>query len=622
MRRSFETCAAGVLTVAVVMLAGAGGVRAEALAGPGTIESVTVYRGQAMVTRTLPLGELEGRAEVVFTELPVHVIPGSVAAEPGDGVEVGYTRYRARPVAEDVRQEVRDLDAQIRELQWEVRANETQQQLFGHTRDYLNNLEGFTATTAKAELANGVLDTETLTSLSDYLLEKREATAEREFELARELEELKERLSLLQRERSKLTSASSRTAREAVVSLNVVQPGPNAAVRLRYLVQNATWSPSYSVRADDKGGPVRVEYHASIQQTSGEDWDGVAMTLSTATPTVTADAPELASLALQLTRGGGGAEQLAQNLGYSNLEEARRENRLQQQQAARQREFSSVKDPREPSSGFFGEADMERSTRDGLDAKLNDYAAHAQALELLAARPEKAHAIAATTRRVSPQRGDDISVAYELDGRTSLPSRSDRQLVRIRSLELPAETYLTAVPVLTSKVYREATLTNDSGLVLLAGPATSYLDGRFVGQSRMSSVFEGETFQVGLGVDSTLRASREVIDREEQVQGGNRVLTLTYALRLMNFSDEAANVRLLGRMPVTDDDQAVKITLSDSGQPLSDADDYTQALRNSGILRWDVNVPAHATGDEAFELTYRVTIEHDKQLTFGNVSTK
>ena len=44
-------------------------------------------------------------------------MPGSVfaEAEPGAGMEVRSVRYRVRPVREDVRDEVRKLDEEIRE---------------------------------------------------------------------------------------------------------------------------------------------------------------------------------------------------------------------------------------------------------------------------------------------------------------------------------------------------------------------------------------------------------------------------------------------------------------------------------------------------------------------------
>ena len=64
----------------------------------------------------------------------------------------------------------------------------------------------------------------------------------------------------------------------------VNQTKAEAKFRLRYLVDQASWAPSYNVRADAKREKVLLEYNASIQQKSGEDWTGVQMTLSTATP--------------------------------------------------------------------------------------------------------------------------------------------------------------------------------------------------------------------------------------------------------------------------------------------------------------------------------------------------
>ena len=55
-------------------------------------------------------------------------------------------------------------------------------------------------------------------------------------------------------------------------------------MKVRYLVEAASWSPSYNIRADAARKSATVEYQASIEQMSGEDWNDVTMTLSTATP--------------------------------------------------------------------------------------------------------------------------------------------------------------------------------------------------------------------------------------------------------------------------------------------------------------------------------------------------
>ncbi len=78
---------------------------AAALADPvqtrGKIEMVTVYRGQALVSRSVdvPAGGEDaatGLVEVVVTDLPSRVIAGSLHAEAGEGVRVRSVRYRTR----------------------------------------------------------------------------------------------------------------------------------------------------------------------------------------------------------------------------------------------------------------------------------------------------------------------------------------------------------------------------------------------------------------------------------------------------------------------------------------------------------------------------------------------
>ena len=79
----------------------------------GKIESVTVYRGQALVTRALELTQAAGLAEVVVTDLPPRVLPGSLYAEGTPGLQVRSVQFRTRPVAQDVREDVRKIDEEL-----------------------------------------------------------------------------------------------------------------------------------------------------------------------------------------------------------------------------------------------------------------------------------------------------------------------------------------------------------------------------------------------------------------------------------------------------------------------------------------------------------------------------
>lgn len=69
------------------------------------------------------------------------------------------------------------------------------------------------------------------------------------------------------------------------------------------VVRQASWSSLYDVRADltshpasgeDSSRPtIALQYRAKITQNTGEDWEGVVLTLSTASPLLASDIPVL-----------------------------------------------------------------------------------------------------------------------------------------------------------------------------------------------------------------------------------------------------------------------------------------------------------------------------------------
>ena len=209
---------------------------------------------------------------------------------------------------------------------------------------------------------------------------------------------------------------------------------------------------------------------------------------------------------------------------------------------------------------------------------------------------------------------EGLSVTYALSGKTSLPSRSDRQLIQIASMPMGANFVKLASPVLTSYVYDEAKVVNSSNMVLLAGPVTAYADGAFVGSGDLPTVSVGESFTVGFGIDSSLRTSREVAERSETIQGGNRVVELTYRLTVENFGAAPVSVRLLDRLPKARDGQ-IKVTLVSATAEQSTDAEFVKGAKKDGILRWDVQVPAQATGGTASTVEYKFRLEYDKQMS-------
>jgi len=559
-----------------------------ALQVAGRIEAVTVYRGQALITRLIDVQAQPGMHELIVRDLPAEMVSASIYAESAQGVRIRSVRYRTRPEQEDVRQEVRDLDRNIKATERQMQVIANQRHVVAAQQQMLDKLEAFTAPTAQTELTRGVLNAETLKDLTHFHHEQRRELAAADLRLQFEHEDLAEQLAQLRCQRDVITQRSARTAREAVVFLDLEQP--QAQFRLRYLVNEATWQPSYNVRAGADRQAIALEYLASIRQRSGEDWHNVAMTLSTATPMLASEAPRLAALTVSLTDEASAARQL---LGSPRDKDRAYEERV----------FSYHAEARDilRQRGIIDS--QARTNNVVLDDALNRITGEQQILDMY-------FGAGRSVRRRADENQQTVSVVYNLDGPTTLPSRADHQLIRIAERSMPAEFYRLAMPLLTEFIYEEAQAVNIMDAVLLAGPVSSYLDGQFVGHGELPTIAAGESFTVGLGIDASLRAERQLIDRTESTQGGNRVVKLHYRLSVANFSAADRAVRLLDRLPVAAQDMDIRVDLVSTSEA-PHASDSRAAQQDR--LRWDGLVAAHAAGDDAWSVDYIYTLQHDRQ---------
>jgi uncharacterized protein (TIGR02231 family) len=210
-------------------------------------------------------------------------------------------------------------------------------------------------------------------------------------------------------------------------------------------------------------------------------------------------------------------------------------------------------------------------------------------------------------------RTEGVSVTYDLPGRLTLPSRSDQQLVTIASITARADFTLIATPLLTDYVYLQAELLNDSDTVLLPGQASIFRNGEFVGKSQLPQVTIGEKFTAGFGIDSQVQVAHELEDKKTRIQGGNRIDTYHYRIALSNYKNTAVELRLLDRLPYTDN-TSIKIELEKTEPQLSTDSEYLRRSRKKGILRWDMKLVPNTVDRNATVVKYSFTMEYDRNM--------
>jgi hypothetical protein len=208
---------------------------------------------------------------------------------------------------------------------------------------------------------------------------------------------------------------------------------------------------------------------------------------------------------------------------------------------------------------------------------------------------------------------DGPSVSFTVAGNIGIPSRRDPQLLEVGRIELPAEYYAKAVPVLTQRVYRLAKLTNKSDMVLLPGEATAYVGSEFVGRIKLPLVAAGEPFIAGFGVDPQLQVSRRLMRKTRTLQGGNQVFSYEFRIGLRNYRPGPVKVQLWDRLP-TPEGEAVVVNLVKTSSELSTDALYQRSARADNLLRWDVDLPQGTVGDKTLYLNYEFRLEYARDL--------
>jgi Domain of unknown function (DUF4139)/N-terminal domain of unknown function (DUF4140) len=565
----------------------------------GTVRRVVLYRGQALVTRQIQVEGPQGSQEVVVTNLPDSIVDGSMFAESINGIEVRAVRFRQRAVGEEPREEVRKMDVEISATQSQLALVQKKMELTNQKITYLDQLQGFVAPTAKAELTQGVLNAETLKELTKFSFDQRAEIATEQTALAKELQDLNLKLELLNRQRAELTQNAQRTVNEAVLFVEKADDAKHA-IELNYMVSRCGWAPTYTIKGTDDRKQVQIEYNALIEQVTGENWENVELTLSTASPSLSASGPSLAPFAVALVAPAQAAELAQQQI---NIEQSL------------SRDFASNRALQQEANVQLGRyVDFQSKTSGNWS--LNKFACTSQQMELL--NPFEA----LNTVLAEGASSEAPSLSYNLPNKVSLASRTDQQMVKIFQGKLDSNFYHVAIPLLDSYVYREAEVQNGSNFGFLSGPVSVYIDNRFVGRADIPTVAQGETFVLGFGSDAQLRTRRELVKKDDNLRGGNKEVTMAYRILVENYKNKVVAMRVLDRLPHSSRSSDVRISLSDPSVPLSKDPIYLRREREKNILRWDVDIPSEASGEKAFVITYDYTLDHDRNFAITDTSNE
>jgi uncharacterized protein (TIGR02231 family) len=597
--------------IAVSLSALSANAEVEKMPVKSKISRVTLYRSQALITRDISVPDKTGELALVIEKLPPSIVPGSLFASSKD-LKVRSVRYLTELIPQKLpTDKIAQLEAKIKKANVIKATIATKLNLLETKKSYLENIKrqyisklgpSRTAVT-KEKIAISGFDFDSITKMTEFVFKQEELITSEKLKLADDTRELDALIKKNEEELKALRYGSPETMRQQrqVANKNIVHKAIIYVAKLRpgksdlsfsYLVNSAGWSPAYNMRISGKSDKLNLEYLAHVRQLSREDWNGVSLTLSTATPNMNAEIPMLAPMWVALTKSS------PKHSSISKMKFNWLAKNVQSQQAT----ISQYR---------------QRASKSNMDYNiaLNSGAWNRQKLEL-SNNKRVLLCWSEGVRKLEQQ----MAVEYKIPDTVTLASRDDNQMVQIFSKSLDCSLYYEAVPLLAGYVSRGVESKNTINQPLLAGRYSAFIDGQYVGAGYVPVTATGQTLNLGFGIDPQLRCRRELVDKVADKSWGSRTESYKYSLILDNYKSVPVKIRLLDRIPVTKNKE-LQITLKDGENKLSKDADYREFDLPKGILRWDITLPANSSGARATKLDYSFDMKFDSDMQisgFGN----
>lgn len=479
---------------------------ADDIALPSEVSAVTLYPDGATITREVPFSAPAGAHQLILTDLPRSTPLASVRVAVA-GAQMGSVSTRndfvppRKPetdaAIEAAEAEVERLEAALRDGEAGVEAIRLEAQAARARVSFLEALgkgEGVAAQEAdRLRRLAEMIGEETLAALRAAQEAARRADA-----ADRALKDLREEL---ERARKALAALVPEEKERAMLAVQVRAAEPaEGRLTVTYNIPQAGWQPVYDLRLARDTGALQIDRGALIYQATGENWQDVALTLSTTRP----------------------SEQVAPGEVWPWLRR--------------------IVDPEAPQPKPLVRAQPEA-----------DFAADAT-VQGAFVMPEPVQASA---------QFDGLSVSYGYPEPVSVASGADNLRITLGQLKTRADLVAQAVPLTDTTAFLMAEITNDTGeLILPTHEASFYLDDRFIGRRPLQLVPAGGEADLAFGPIEGLQLTRTVLGRSEGDRGvisRSTELSEEVRIEIENLTGESWPMRVIDRVPYSEQD-ALEIT--------------------------------------------------------------
>lgn len=339
-------------------------------------------------------------------------------------------------------------------------------------------------------------------------------------------------------------------------------------LKLTYMVDNASWFPSYDIRFTNTKQPLTVMMKANIQQNTGVDWKNVGLKVSSV--------KNISSLILPILE--------VNNLAYNPVDVVK----FVSPNVAMAEEISSVYDTK---SRLIGNQRIKGKAADGSSLQEDVIETNKESNEVMILETNLG--------------GLDSFKEYQINGNHQINSDSKLNTIGFEEVSLEASYEYYTVPKMSNNVYLVGKIKNWDVTKMLNGVANIYFENAYVGETAVDVAQFKENLEVSFGVDNGVLVQREQVRdfTEKQFLGKNKKETKAYKIRIKNNKQQLVKIKVKDQVPVSNQKEIEVEVLELSG-----------GVKNTenGEVVWDLELKP---GEEK-ELLLKYMVQSPKDYIF------
>ncbi|WP_417887872.1 DUF4139 domain-containing protein [Zunongwangia sp.] len=538
------------------------------------VEGATVFLKGAQIFRNKKVSLNKGISILKFTNLSPFIDPKSIQVKADGEIMVLTVNHQQNYLNEKENSEAYSkIENRLESINDKIELENTYISIIKEEIKFLNENRDVSGKNKQINVSN-------LQQASEFYGNKLTRLKLKEIERTKNLKDFFKIKSDLQNQINTITKTKDYPSGEILVKIDAKQ-ATTVSFYINYLVANASWFPSYDIRAKNVNEPVNLVYKANVKQNTKVDWKSVKLSFSSGNPSVSGVAPELKTYYLNynslppsyllsdnnitgtvldeegLPLPGVNVIVDGTTIGTSTDFDGHFSITVPNANSTLSFSFVGFKMKKVTASSNNLRVVMNPDTN-SLDEVVVVGYGRTKRKNSPKKLADKVNGIGVNTQNTSipipsRQKQNQTNISFEIDMPYTINSDNKNYSVAMTTYNIPTFYQYYTIPKIKQDAFLIANIENWEEYNLLEGEATVFFENTYIGKTLLNLRAATDTLKISMGIDKKIAVNRKKVTdfTEKQFIGSKKIETKEWQTTIKNTKKLPINIIVLDQVPVS-----------------------------------------------------------------------